>query len=91
MHAFLRLAARPRSPPSLRYPTGGIDYFVKLGGASKHQEFFTNPAVKALYKKHIAFMAGRVNSINGRKYSEDPTIMAWCVHSVRAQPNLPAR
>jgi mannan endo-1,4-beta-mannosidase len=60
------------------YPTGGIDSFVKMGGASKHQDFFTSAAVKALYKKHISFMASRVNSINGRKYSEDPTIMAWC-------------
>ena len=61
------------------YPTGGIDAFVKMGGASKHQDFFTNSAVKALYKKHIAFVTGRTNSINGRKYSEDATIMAWCV------------
>ena len=64
------------------YPTGGIDSFVKMGGASKHQEFFTNSAVKALYKKHIAFITGRVNSINGRKYSDDATIMAWCVPSL---------
>ena len=61
------------------YPTGGIDSFVKMGGASKHQDFFTNSAVKALYKKHIAFVTGRTNSINGRKYSDDATIMAWCV------------
>ena len=65
---------------SHRYPTGGIDSFVKMGGASKHQEFFSNGAVKALYKKHIAFITGRVNSINGRKYADDATIMAWCVH-----------
>jgi mannan endo-1,4-beta-mannosidase len=58
---------------------GGIDSFVKMGGASKHQDFFSNSNVKALYKQHITFIANRVNSINGRKYADDPTIMAWCV------------
>ncbi len=70
-----------RRPP--RYPTGGIDSFVKLGGSSKHQDFFTSAAIKQLYKQHITFMANRVNSINGRKYSEDPTIMAWCARARR--------
>ena len=48
-----------------------------MGGASKHQDFFTSSAVKALYKQHISYMIGRTNSINGRKYSEDTAIMAW--------------
>ena len=59
------------------YPVGGIDSFVKMGGASKHQDFFSNTKVKELYKQHISFIANRVNSINGRKYADDPTIMAW--------------
>jgi mannan endo-1,4-beta-mannosidase len=48
-----------------------------MGGSSKHQDFFTSAAIKSLYKQHISFMAARVNSINGRKYADDPTIMAW--------------
>eukprot|EP01023_Acetabularia_acetabulum_P065556 TRINITY_DN869_c6_g1_i2.p1 TRINITY_DN869_c6_g1~~TRINITY_DN869_c6_g1_i2.p1 ORF type:complete len:480 (-),score=73.57 TRINITY_DN869_c6_g1_i2:224-1663(-) len=30
-----------------------------------------------MYKNHINFMINRVNTFNGRKYRDDPTIFAW--------------
>lgn len=39
--------------------------------------FFTDPTAKKLYKNHLEALANRVNSINGKKYKDDPTIMAW--------------
>ena len=59
------------------YKVGGIDSYVNWGGSSSHADFFSSPAIKKIYKNHITFLANRVNSINGRKYSTDPTIFAW--------------
>ena len=39
--------------------------------------FFTDPGAKKLYKNHLEALANRVNSINGKKYKDDPAIMAW--------------
>jgi mannan endo-1,4-beta-mannosidase len=57
--------------------TGGADEFVRWAGARTHEDFFSSPAIKQLYKNHVAAVLSRVNSINGRKYSEDPTIFGW--------------
>jgi len=32
---------------------------------------------KELFRNHIKYMLGRTNKINGRLYTEDPTIMTW--------------
>lgn len=41
-----------------------------------HNAFFSSPAPKALFKKYVAAIIGRQNTITGRAYSEDPTIMS---------------
>jgi mannan endo-1,4-beta-mannosidase len=30
-----------------------------------------------LYQDHVKFIVNRVNSVNGRVYKNDPTILAW--------------
>ena len=35
------------------------------------------PEFRSGYKAHIATLANRTNTFNGRRYSEDPTIFAW--------------
>lgn len=52
----------PHAPPP---PAPGLD----------HNAFFSSPAPKALFKKYIAAIVGRKNTITGRAYSEDPTVM----------------
>eukprot|EP00884_Botryococcus_braunii_P009399 jgi/Botrbrau1/18460/Bobra.0072s0043.1 len=58
--------------------TGGVDEFVAWSGsAQKHQDFYTDATCKSLYKAYVKAIIQRVNSINGRRYRDDPTIMAW--------------
>ncbi|KAL4425642.1 hypothetical protein ABPG75_009658 [Micractinium tetrahymenae] len=57
-------------------PAGGVDYYANATGMD-HNGFFSAPAPKSLFKKYIAAIVGRKNTITGRTYSEDPTIMAW--------------
>jgi len=60
------------------YPVGGIDQYVEWSPtASSHEDFFTDPTAIKLYKDNIRAIVNRVNSINGIKYGNDPTIMAW--------------
>lgn len=54
--------------------TGGADEFVRWAGSGDHESFFTDARAKQLYKQHVTAVLSRKNSINGRRYSEDPTI-----------------
>jgi mannan endo-1,4-beta-mannosidase len=58
-------------------PPGGADQFTAWAGHAYHEDFFTAPEPRALFKAHVAALLARVNSINGRRYSEDPTIFAF--------------
>ena len=39
--------------------------------------FFTNETTKEWYRNHVVKTVKRVNSINGKAYADDPTIMTW--------------
>lgn len=43
----------------------------------RHNDFFTDRYCKKFYRSHVSAVLLRVNSINGRTYKDDPTIMAW--------------
>ena len=58
-------------------PTGGIPEYLKWAGSEKPVDFYTDPAINKQYKDYVATVLGRVNTVNGRTYSEDPTVMAW--------------
>lgn len=69
----------------------GVDQYTAWAGAANHVDFFTNAAVKQLYKDNVKALTGRVNSINGRKYAEDPTIFAWdLINEPRCDSDCPA-
>lgn len=59
------------------YGTGPGAEEIKRYEVARHALFFTDPDARRFYKDHVSFLLGRTNSINGRKYSEDPTILAW--------------
>ncbi|CAG9467721.1 unnamed protein product [Pedinophyceae sp. YPF-701] len=40
-------------------------------------DFFVDPAAKAMYKNHVRTWLERINVFNGRRYRDDPTIFAW--------------
>ncbi|HEV8675082.1 MAG TPA: cellulase family glycosylhydrolase [Methylomirabilota bacterium] len=60
---------------------GGIDQYLKWCpcGVSSPQpvHFYTHPDCIALYKGYITQVVTRTNSLNGRRYADDPTIFAW--------------
>jgi mannan endo-1,4-beta-mannosidase len=39
--------------------------------------FYSNPKAIGLHRNYVRMLINRTNTINGRTYSEDPTIMAW--------------
>lgn len=57
----------------------------------RHALFFKEEACKKLYKDHIEFMVNRVNSYTGKKYKNDPTILAWnLINEPRCETWIPA-
>lgn len=57
---------------------GGMNQYVAWSpSASSHDDFYTDPGCKAIYKQYIADVLTRVNTINGKAYRDDPAIMAW--------------
>jgi len=64
--------------------TGWGDYSDAGDGAKSYDEFidfaceiYTNEKAEAWYKDHIKTVMDRTNTVNGRKYTEDATIMTW--------------
>jgi mannan endo-1,4-beta-mannosidase len=58
-------------------------YLQEWSDAQKKHEtirnalFYTDAGAAQVYKDHVKFIVNRKNSINGRIYKEDPTILAW--------------
>ncbi|HTP12109.1 MAG TPA: cellulase family glycosylhydrolase [Bacteroidota bacterium] len=52
--------------------TQGWDAFMDFSAS-----FYSNPNAIELYRNYIRILIGRRNTINGRLYRDDPTIMAW--------------
>ena len=69
----------------------GVDQYTAWAGAASHVDFFTNAAVKQLYKDNVKALTSRISTINGRQYSEDPTIFAWdLINEPRCDTDCPA-
>eukprot|EP01025_Chloroclados_australasicus_P014925 TRINITY_DN1705_c0_g1_i7.p1 TRINITY_DN1705_c0_g1~~TRINITY_DN1705_c0_g1_i7.p1 ORF type:complete len:1209 (-),score=105.49 TRINITY_DN1705_c0_g1_i7:650-3769(-) len=45
--------------------------------AFDHDDFFARNAIKKLFQSYIEEVLMRTNTVNGRNYSSDPTILAW--------------
>lgn len=57
---------------------GGVDQYINWSSTAKtHDDFFSDHQTKRMYKNHVQAVIHRVNTINGRVYRDDPTIMAW--------------
>jgi mannan endo-1,4-beta-mannosidase len=56
---------------------GGMNQYVTWAGLSGHDLFFTNAAVKQLYKNYVTAFLNRTNSVTGVVYKNDPTIFGW--------------
>jgi mannan endo-1,4-beta-mannosidase len=70
-----------------RYEQGGMELYVNWAGrGSDFVLFYTDPAVKTLYKNYIQMLLNRTNVFTGRQYKDEPTILAW---ELADEPNLP--
>ena len=56
---------------------GGIGQYLAWHRKPNPQDFFTDPGLIAAYEKHIDAVLNHVNSLNGVRYKDDPTILAW--------------
>lgn len=63
----------------LNYATGSADGKTVL-------DFYQDRATRDMYKAHISRIVNRVNTITGKRYRDDPTIMAW---NVMNEPRCP--
>ena len=62
---------------------GGVNAYTAWSPtATCSEDFFSDPTCIELYKRNALNLISRTNSINGRRYRDDPTIFAW----VRAAP-----
>ena len=67
------LSDAPSPSPSSPAPTQAN--YAGWSGLQTPDNFFTSPQAKQAYKDHLSFMVNRKNSVNGRVYKDDPTIM----------------
>jgi mannan endo-1,4-beta-mannosidase len=56
---------------------GGIGQYLAWNQKQNPQDFFTDPALIAAYEKHVDAVLNHVNPLNGIRYKDDPTILAW--------------
>ncbi|KAF1916212.1 glycoside hydrolase superfamily [Ampelomyces quisqualis] len=73
------------APPQRETPGTGWGNYTKEGvNAAPYNNFtdyanliYSNTKAEEWYKAHIKTVMNRRNSVNGRLYTEDPTIMTW--------------
>jgi len=56
---------------------GGMDQYVRWLDGQYHDQFYTDPQIRAWYKAWIAHLLNRTNIYTGLQYKNDPTIMTW--------------
>ena len=56
---------------------GGVDQYLKWFGLSGHDQFFRNSEVKQAYRNYAEHLLTRVNTKTGRRYADEPAILAW--------------
>lgn len=55
---------------------GGVNVYAKWAGVTKNG-FWTNEQCKTYYKQTVDSIVNRKNTVNGKLYKEDPTILAY--------------
>ncbi|WP_415787974.1 cellulase family glycosylhydrolase [Deinococcus saxicola] len=56
---------------------GGMDQYVKWRGGAHHDDFYTDPVIRAWYKWWVFRLMFHKNAYTGVRYVNDPTIMMW--------------
>lgn len=83
------LSAAPQRPGP---PGRGWGNYTTTGDWNKYitygDQFYTDDAAEALFKAHIDKVLNRKNTVNGRVYKEDATVMTWQLAN-EPQPQVP--
>jgi hypothetical protein len=61
---------------------GGINQYLRWNGyvvpvVGDKRYFFEPGPIREHFKNHVRALLGRINSVNGIRYSEDPAILGW--------------
>ncbi|HUS65055.1 MAG TPA: hypothetical protein VMZ28_10955 [Kofleriaceae bacterium] len=61
---------------------GGVAAYLAWAGLptegwGARDRFFSDPRTRAWFRAHAERLAGRVNTVTGVRYADDPTIFAW--------------
>lgn len=48
-----------------------------LTGPTEHDDFYTDTNCRQFYRDHVTTVLNRVNTISGKRYRDDPTILGW--------------
>lgn len=55
---------------------GGLDAYARWAGRA-HDDFFGDPTMMGYWKEHATTLLGRVNTITGVAYRDEPAIFGW--------------
>ncbi len=56
---------------------GYAQYLDWCAPGGSERTFYESGACRSLYKSYVAYVLNRVNTYNGRRYKDDPTVFAW--------------
>lgn len=65
---------------NMHHDYGGIGEYVAWAGynaTTERGKFYVDPVIKNYYKNMLNKWANRINTVNGIRYRDDPTILAW--------------
>lgn len=55
----------------------GVNQYVLWHGAKEHAAFFKDPLIRQRYREWASTLLTRTNTYTGRRYADEPAIMAW--------------
>ncbi len=56
---------------------GGMDRYVSWFNAASRDDFYRVPAIREAYKSYTSQILNRENTVTGRVYKDEPSILAW--------------
>lgn len=65
---------------------GGMEQYVSWFGGANVTDFYTNPAIKAAFKRYVGGLVARRNSFSGVYFRDDPAILGWELANMPSNP-----
>ncbi len=56
---------------------GGMDRYVEWFQATSREDFYRDPRIRGAYKSYVSQILNRLNTVTGRLYKNEPSILAW--------------